>query len=130
VSEAKRNATVTMKPTDVLLRTFQKDFAELLREPLLHRISAEEARDKVANGAQWVDVRYPSEYQYDKLAGANQISRCLKSATLSACSTRKRIRVLLPERATQRRRGISPRSARYRAFLLEGGLWGQAKRRA
>src|SRR5438046_7324675 len=73
VSEARRNATVTMKTDGALLRLSRKDFAELLREPLLHRLSAEEARDKIARGAQWVDVRYPSEYQYDKLAGAINI---------------------------------------------------------
>src|SRR3979490_2355058 len=53
VSEAKRNATVTMKTDGVLLRLSRKDFAELLREPLLHGISAEEARDKAAHGAPW-----------------------------------------------------------------------------
>src|SRR5882672_3692341 len=73
VSEVKRNATVTMRTDGALLRLSRKDFAELLREPLLQRLSAEEARDKIANGAQWVDVRYPSEYQYDKLAGAINI---------------------------------------------------------
>ena len=44
VSEAKRNATVTMKTDGVLLRFDKKDFIELLREPLLLRISLEDAR--------------------------------------------------------------------------------------
>jgi rhodanese-related sulfurtransferase len=57
VSEAKRNATVTA-------------FNELLREPLLRRIDHAEASEKVRRGALWLDVRYPSEYQYDKLPGA------------------------------------------------------------
>jgi rhodanese-related sulfurtransferase len=30
----------------------------------------EEAAERVARGALWLDVRYPSEYQYDKLPGA------------------------------------------------------------
>jgi rhodanese-related sulfurtransferase len=41
-----------------------------LREPLLRRIGFEEASAKVRRGALWLDVRYPSEYQYDKLPGA------------------------------------------------------------
>ena len=33
----------------------------------------EQARQKALNGAQWIDVRYPSEYQYDRLPGARNI---------------------------------------------------------
>jgi CRP-like cAMP-binding protein len=70
VSEAKRNATVTSLGEGELLRLDRKDFNELLREPLLRRLSFEEAAEKVRRGALWLDVRYPSEYQYDKLPGA------------------------------------------------------------
>lgn len=70
VSEAKRNATVVSLGDGELLRLGRKDFNELLREPLLRRVSFEEAAEKVRRGALWLDVRYPSEYQYDKLPGA------------------------------------------------------------
>jgi rhodanese-related sulfurtransferase len=70
VSEAKRNATVTSLGEGDLLRLDRKDFDELLREPLLRRIPFPEAAEKVRRGALWLDVRYPSEYQYDKLPGA------------------------------------------------------------
>ncbi|HEX2333180.1 MAG TPA: rhodanese-like domain-containing protein, partial [Burkholderiales bacterium] len=53
-----------------LLRLNRSYFNELLREPLLRRIGFEEASGKVRRGALWLDVRYPSEYQYDKLPGA------------------------------------------------------------
>ncbi len=70
VSEAKRNATVISLGEGELLRLDRKHFNELLREPLLRRMSFEEATEKVRRGALWLDVRYPSEYQYDKLPGA------------------------------------------------------------
>jgi CRP-like cAMP-binding protein len=70
VSEAKRNATVVSLSEAVLLRLNKSDFNELLREPLLRRIRFEEASERVRQGALWLDVRYPSEYQYDKLPGA------------------------------------------------------------
>ena len=70
VSEAKRNATVVSLGDGELLRLNRKDFNQLLREPLLRRIGFEEATEKVRRGALWLDVRYPSEYQYDKLPGA------------------------------------------------------------
>ena len=70
VSEAKRNATVISLGEGELLRLDRKHFNELLREPLLRRLSFDEANEKVRRGALWLDVRYPSEYQYDKLPGA------------------------------------------------------------
>jgi CRP-like cAMP-binding protein len=70
VSEAKRNATVTSLGEGELLRLDRTHFDELLREPLLRRLAFAEAAEKVRRGALWLDVRYPSEYQYDKLPGA------------------------------------------------------------
>jgi rhodanese-related sulfurtransferase len=70
VSEAKRNATVTALTDGRLLRLNRAHFNELLREPLLRRIGFGDASEKVRRGALWLDVRYPSEYQYDKLPGA------------------------------------------------------------
>ena len=70
VSEAKRNASVISLGEGELLRLGKQDFNALLREPLLRRIAFEEAAEKVRRGALWLDVRYPSEYQYDKLPGA------------------------------------------------------------
>jgi rhodanese-related sulfurtransferase len=70
VSEAKRNATVTSLGEGDLLRLERRHFDELLREPLLRKVSFDEASGKVGRGALWLDVRYPSEYQYDRLPGA------------------------------------------------------------
>jgi len=70
VSEAKRNASVTALTEGGLLRLGRQHFDELLREPLLRRIGFAQAAAKVRDGALWLDVRYPSEYQYDKLPGA------------------------------------------------------------
>ncbi len=70
VSEAKRNASVIGLGEGELLRLGREDFNQLLREPLLKRAGFEEAGERVRRGALWLDVRYPSEYQYDKLPGA------------------------------------------------------------
>ncbi len=70
VSEAKRNASVISLGEGALLRLDKQDFNALLREPLLRRVAFAEAAEKVRRGALWLDVRYPSEYQYDKLPGA------------------------------------------------------------
>jgi len=128
VSQAKRNATVTMTTDGVLLRLAQNDFNELLREPLLRRISAEEAREKIAGGAQWIDVRYPSEYQYDKLPGAINIPLSEIRNTFGVLD-RARDYVLYCQ--SERRSAAATfllAQRGYRAFLLAGGLWGESRR--
>ncbi len=70
VSEAKRNATVTAETDVELLRLDRAAFDSLLREPLLKRINFQDAARRVVAGAVWLDVRYPSEYQHDRLPGA------------------------------------------------------------
>jgi len=128
VSEAKRNATVTMKTDGMLLRLAKKDFDQLLREPLLHRISVEEARDKIAGGAQWIDVRYPSEYQYDKLAGAINIPLSeIRNALGVLDKGREYVLYCQSERRSAAATFLLAQRG-YRAFLLAGGLWGKGKR--
>ncbi|MBI3986073.1 MAG: cyclic nucleotide-binding domain-containing protein [Lentisphaerae bacterium] len=70
ISNAKRNATITMKTKGVLLRLSKKDFTELLKEPLLNWLSAVEAQQSIKQGAKWLDVRSEIEYQQSHLPGA------------------------------------------------------------
>lgn len=70
-SDTKRNATVTMKTAGQLLRLKKQDFIELLKEPTLNNISTADAQAKVTSGvAEWLDVRFASEYAYHHLDGA------------------------------------------------------------
>jgi CRP-like cAMP-binding protein len=64
ISEAKRNATVTLLTDGALMRLGKQDFRELMNEPLLQWRTFEQARQMVAaGGARWLDVRLPSEHQ-------------------------------------------------------------------
>jgi len=126
VSEAKRNATVTMKTDGVVLRLAKGDFNELLRQPLLHRVGSEEARSKVAGGGQWVDVRFPSEYQYDKLPGAINIPLSeIRNAVGVLDKGREYILYCQSERRSAAAAFLLAQRG-YRAFVLAGGLWRQA----
>lgn len=74
VSDAKRNASVIMKTDGVVLRLAKPDFIELLRTPLLHGITRDEAERRVAKrGAIWLDVRYAVEFASDGIPGAVNI---------------------------------------------------------
>lgn len=123
VSEAKRNATVSMKTDGVLLRLDKKDFVELLREPLLRRIPMEAARQKIAGGGQWVDVRYPSEYQYDRLPGAISVPLSeIRNAFGLLAKEREYVLYCQSERRSAAATFLLAQRG-YRAFLLAGGLW-------
>ncbi len=63
ISEAKRNATVTMLSDGTLMRLGKQDFTTLLNEPMLQWVDFDQAKEVVAKGGKWLDVRLPSEYQ-------------------------------------------------------------------
>jgi CRP-like cAMP-binding protein len=73
ISEAKRNATVAMATDGVLMRLNKQDFRELMNEPLQQWVTYEEARETIAKGGRWLDVRLPSEFQNLALEGAVNI---------------------------------------------------------
>ncbi|MDB6047197.1 MAG: hypothetical protein JWM63_5748 [Gammaproteobacteria bacterium] len=84
IAEAKRNATVTMMTDGVLMRLNKKDFRELMNEPLLQWVNNEQARDIVAKGGRWLDVRLPSEHQNLSIDGALNIPLYFIRLKLSA----------------------------------------------
>jgi len=63
ISGGKRNASVVMATSGALMSLSKDDFLELMNEPILNRINYEEAKQFVADGGVWIDVRLPSEYQ-------------------------------------------------------------------
>ena len=57
ISDAKRNATVTMTSDGSVMRLGKDDFNKLLNEPMLDWVSYEQAQELiVAAGGQWLDV--------------------------------------------------------------------------
>ncbi len=73
ISNAKRNATVTMQKDGSVMRLGKEDFKKLLNEPMLEWVSYSEAEQIIKNGGQWLDVRLPSEFENQHLEGALNI---------------------------------------------------------
>lgn len=73
VSDAKRNASITMKTNGMLMRLSKQNFNALLKEPLLERVSPDDARGEVNKGAIWLDVRHAKEFAYARLPKATNI---------------------------------------------------------
>ena len=109
-----------------LMRLAKADFQELLNEPLLRWVDLDKARDLVSRGAQWLDVRLPSEFENFHLDAAMNIPLYfirMKLRTLDTgcpyvlvCDTGRRSSAgafLLSERG-------------FEAYCLRGGLVGNS----
>ena len=63
ISDAERNATVTMVTDGLLMRLAKEDFDELLKNQLVKHVDYEQAIAMVNEDAIWVDVRNKDEYE-------------------------------------------------------------------
>lgn len=124
LSEAKRNATVSMETDGVLMRLSKDDFNALLKEPMLNWLSLDEAQQRVRQGAKFLDVRLESEHANTGIQGSVNIPLFMlrlkadaldpKVAYVVYCDTGRRSSAaafLLSERGFQ-------------TFVLKGGLAG------
>jgi CRP-like cAMP-binding protein len=122
ISDAKRNATVTMQSDGSVMRLGKEDFKRLLNEPMLDWVSVKEAEQIVSGGGKWLDVRLPSEFENHHKEGALNIPLYfirLKINTLDpdmkyvvCCDTGRRSSAgayILSERG-------------YHAYVLRGGI--------
>ena len=122
ISDAKRNATVTMTSDGAVMRLGKDDFKKLLNEPMLDWVTQDQADKIIAGGGQWLDVRLPSEYENNHLENAINIPLYfirLKINTLEkgrdyvvCCDTGRRSSAgayILNERG-------------YTAYVLQGGI--------
>jgi CRP-like cAMP-binding protein len=126
LSEAKRNATITMETEGTLMRLSKENFNALLKEPMLSWLTLDEAMERVAQGARFLDVRLESEHSNNGIAGSINIPLFmlrLKADSLNPdapyivyCDTGRRSSAaafLLGERG-------------FETYVLQGGLMEQA----
>jgi len=128
-SDARRNATVSLATDGRLLRLGKAEFRKLLGEPLLQRLNYAEGLERVAQGAAWLDVRYPSEYRYDRLPGAINVPL---NEVRNSFSVLDRTREYVVYCQSGRRSSAAAFLFAQRGFevrLLEGGLWAAGRGR-
>ena len=116
ISEAKRNATVTMLTDGVLMRLNKQDFRELMNEPLVQWVTYPQAREMVARGGRWLDVRLPSEHQNLAIEGSLNIPLYFIRLKISTLDRSGQIRGVLRHRPAQLRGGLHPGGARIRCL--------------
>lgn len=122
ISDAKRNATVTMQSDGAVMRLGKDDFKKLLNEPMLDWVSGPQAEEIIRTGGQWLDVRLPSEFENQHLDGAINIPLYfirLKISTLD----KSRKYVVCCDTGRRSSAGAYILSERgYQAYVLQGGI--------
>ncbi|HNP65141.1 MAG TPA: cyclic nucleotide-binding domain-containing protein [Woeseiaceae bacterium] len=122
ISEAKRNATVTMQTDGAVMRLGKEDFKKLLNEPMLDWVSKDEADQLVRAGGQWLDVRLPSEFENQHLDGALNIPLYFIRLKISTLDPSKKY-IVCCDTGRRSSAGAYILSERgYTAYVLRGGI--------
>ncbi|HET7923003.1 MAG TPA: cyclic nucleotide-binding domain-containing protein [Gammaproteobacteria bacterium] len=122
ISDAKRNATITMLTDGSLVRLAKADFKTLLNEPLQKWVSHEEAKKLVAEGGQWLDVRLPSEFENQHQDGAVNIPLYFIRLKLDTLDPKRKY-VVCCDTGRRSSAGAYILSERgFDAYVLKGGL--------
>ena len=122
ISDAKRNATVTMTSDGSVMRLGKDDFKKLLNEPMLDWIPYDKAQEIVAGGGVWLDVRLPSEYENHHLDNAINIPLYFIRLKISTLDQDTKY-VVCCDTGRRSSAGAYILSGRgYQAYVLQGGI--------
>ena len=122
ISEAKRNATVTMQNDGAVMRLGKDDFKKLLNEPMLDWVTMPQAEEIIRTGGQWLDVRLPSEFENQHLDGAINIPLYFIRLKISTLDRSKRY-IVCCDTGRRSSAGAYILSERgYDAYVLQGGI--------
>jgi CRP-like cAMP-binding protein len=122
ISDATRNATVTMLTDGALMRLSKQQFIEILKKPMVHYVDYAMAVTATGSGDIWMDVRTPDEFINNALENSiNMPLATLRDSMKKLAATRKYILYC----DTGRRSAAAAFLLGQRGFdvaVLEGGL--------
>jgi CRP-like cAMP-binding protein len=122
ISDAKRNATVTMQSDGAVMRLGKDDFKKLLNEPMLDWVTTAEAEEIIRTGGQWLDVRLPSEFENQHLDSAINIPLYFIRLKISTLDQSKKY-IVCCDTGRRSSAGAYILSERgYQAYVLKDGI--------
>jgi CRP-like cAMP-binding protein len=122
ISDAKRNATVTMQSDGAVMRLGKDDFKKLLNEPMLDWVTTAEAEEIIRTGGQWLDVRLPSEFENQHLDSAINIPLYFIRLKISTLDHSKKY-IVCCDTGRRSSAGAYILSERgYKAYVLKDGI--------
>jgi CRP-like cAMP-binding protein len=122
ISDAKRNATVTMVTDGAVMRLGKDDFKRLLNEPMLDWVTPAEAEEIVKSGGHWLDVRLPSEFENQHYDGAINVPLYFIRLKINTLDAKKKY-VVCCDTGRRSSAGAYILSERgYNVYVLKGGI--------
>ena len=73
LTDAKRNATITMLSNGILMQLSKDNFINLIKKPALTALKYQDAKKQAEEGAVWLDVRFKNEYEEMNIDGSMNI---------------------------------------------------------
>ncbi len=122
ISDAKRNATVTMQSDGAVMRLGKDDFKKLLNEPMLDWVTMSEGEEIIRGGGQWLDVRLPSEFENQHLDSSINIPLYFIRLKINTLDHSKKY-IVCCDTGRRSSAGAYILSERgYQAYVLRGGI--------
>jgi CRP-like cAMP-binding protein len=90
ISGGKRNASIIMLTPGMLMSLSKKDFLELMNEPMLNWVALSNAKEMVAEGGIWIDVRLPAEHQSRRIDNSHNLPLPILRSKLDKLDKRKK----------------------------------------
>lgn len=73
ISNAKRNATITMTSNGVVMRLSKDSFNDNVKDPMITWASPADAQKRIAAGAKWLDTREEEQIKHERLHGSESL---------------------------------------------------------
>ena len=122
ISDAKRNATVSMLTDGGVMRLGKDDFKKLLKEPMLDWVEFDEAQQIIEGGGQWLDVRLRSEFENQHLDGAINIPLYFIRLKLNMLDQKKKYIVCCDTGRRSSAGAYILNERGFQAYVLRGGI--------
>ena len=86
LTDATRNATVTMLSDGVLMQLNKDSFVDLIKKPSLSSLSFNQATEVINEGGEWIDVRFAEEFKASHIGTSANIPLNLLRAQIDEFS--------------------------------------------
>ena len=73
LTSSTRNATIRMLTSGILMRLSKKDFMQLIHKPTIESVLYDQAKEMVAAGGRFIDVRSAKEHKAENITGSINI---------------------------------------------------------
>lgn len=111
-----------MSTDGVLMRLAKDDFIELLKQPIIKSVTNDIAETMATDGAIWLDVRFLSEHQNNKIPDSVNIPLFLLRLNADKLSKSHKYIVYCDTGSRSSSATYILNERGYDAYLLEGGL--------